>query len=82
MSPKKDEKTVHCCDPALSVLVMFGVLKRFSCIYVRSAVCLGGVLDLGSRVDRIQIQFYFCTCSRTFDQGERVIYTLPSSIEF
>ena len=30
MSPKKDETAVHCCDPALSVLVMFGVLKRLS----------------------------------------------------
>ena len=30
-SPKKDETAaVYCCDPALSVLVMFGVLKRLS----------------------------------------------------
>ena len=28
MSPKKDETAVHCCDPALSVHVMFGVSKR------------------------------------------------------
>ena len=25
MSPNKDKTAVHCCDPALSVLVMFGV---------------------------------------------------------
>ena len=30
MSPKEDEKAVHCGDPALSVLVMFGVSKRLS----------------------------------------------------
>ena len=30
MSPKKDETAVHCCDPALSVLVMFGVSKLLS----------------------------------------------------
>ena len=30
MSPKKDEIAVHCCDPALSVLVFFGVSKRLS----------------------------------------------------
>ena len=28
MSPKKDETTVHFCDPTLSVLLMFGVSKR------------------------------------------------------
>ena len=27
---KKDEPAVHCCDPALSVLDMFGVWKRLS----------------------------------------------------
>ena len=25
MSPEKDEAAVHCCDPNLSALVMFGV---------------------------------------------------------
>ena len=30
MSPKKDETAVHRCDPALSVLIMFGVSKRLS----------------------------------------------------
>ena len=30
MSPKKDETAVHCCNPALSVLVMFGFPKRLS----------------------------------------------------
>ena len=30
MSPNKDETAVHCCDPALSVLVMFGVSKRLT----------------------------------------------------
>ena len=30
MSPNKDETAVHCCDPALSVLVMSGVSKRLS----------------------------------------------------
>ena len=30
MSPNKDKTAVHCCDPALSVLVMFGVWKRLS----------------------------------------------------
>ena len=30
MSPNKDETAVHCCDPASSVLVVFGVLKRLS----------------------------------------------------
>ena len=30
ISPNKDETAVHCCDPALSVLVMFGVWKRLS----------------------------------------------------
>ena len=29
-SPKKDETAVHRCDPALSVLAMFGVSKRLS----------------------------------------------------
>ena len=28
MNPNKDETAVHCCDPALSVLVTFGVSKR------------------------------------------------------
>ena len=28
MGPPKDGKAVHCCDPALSVLVTFGVSKR------------------------------------------------------
>ena len=28
ISPKKDETAVHRCDPALSVLAMFGVSKR------------------------------------------------------
>ena len=30
MSPNKDETAVHCCDPSLSVLVMFSVSKRLS----------------------------------------------------
>ena len=30
MLPEKDGKAVPCCDPALSVLVMFGVSKRLS----------------------------------------------------
>ena len=30
MSPNKDETAVHCCEPALLVLVMFGFSKRFS----------------------------------------------------
>ena len=29
-SPKKNETAVHCCDPALSVVVMSGVSKRLS----------------------------------------------------
>ena len=29
-SSKKDETAVYCCDPALLVLIMFGVLKRRS----------------------------------------------------
>ena len=28
--PRGTETAVYCCDPALSVLVMFGVLKRLS----------------------------------------------------
>ena len=28
MGPTKDGKAIHCCDPALSVLVTFGVSKR------------------------------------------------------
>ena len=38
MSPKKDETAVHCCHPALSVLVKFGVSKRLS--LKQSVVCL------------------------------------------
>ena len=30
MSLNKDETAVHCCDPALSVLLLFGVSKRLS----------------------------------------------------
>ena len=30
MSPKKDEPAVHCCDPTLSILDIFGVSKRLS----------------------------------------------------
>ena len=30
IGPNKDETAVHCFDPVLSVLVIFGVSKRFS----------------------------------------------------
>ena len=30
MSPNKDKTVVHCGDPALSIVVMFGVSKRLS----------------------------------------------------
>ena len=38
--PKKDETAVHCCNPALSVLVMFGVSKRLSHSMNLSVYCL------------------------------------------
>ena len=40
MSPNKDETAVHCCDPALSVLVMFGVSKRLSRCTSLAVYCL------------------------------------------
>ena len=40
MSPNKDETAVHCCDPALSVLVMFGVSKRLSRCISLAVYCL------------------------------------------
>ena len=40
MSPKKDETTVHFCDPALSVLLMFGVSKRLQLSINLTFVCL------------------------------------------
>ena len=30
LSPDKDDTPVHCCDPASSILVMFGVSKCLS----------------------------------------------------
>ena len=30
INPNKDEAAVHCCDPVLLALVMFGVSKRRS----------------------------------------------------
>ena len=39
-SPKKDEPAVHCCDPALSVLDMFGVSKRLSPSISFAVYCL------------------------------------------
>ena len=39
-SPKKDETAVHCCDPALSVLAMFGVSKRLSRSISLAVYCL------------------------------------------
>ena len=90
MSPKKDEAAVHCCDPNLSALVMFGVfgLSRsislaVYCLSLHKVSLLGSWFgsSMDSRVARIQIQFYFCSNLRTFDKGESVIYTLASSIE-
>ena len=43
MSPKKGETAVYCCDPALSVLVMFGVSKRIS-----RSISLAAYLTIGS----------------------------------
>ena len=44
-SPKKNETSVHCCDPTLSVLVMAGVSERqvvqvVSVSALQSIVCL------------------------------------------
>ena len=46
MSPNKEETTVHCCGPALSVLVMFDVPKRLSLISISQEVYC---LNLGPR---------------------------------
>ena len=40
MISNKEETTVHCCDPALSVLVMFGVSKRFLRSITLTVFCL------------------------------------------
>ena len=40
MSLKKDETAAHCCDPALSVLVMIGVSKRLPPSVSLLAYCL------------------------------------------
>ena len=40
MSPNKDETGVHCCDPALPVLVMFDVSKPFSRSTCLAVYCL------------------------------------------
>ena len=80
MSPKKDEAAVHCCDPNLSALVMFGVfgLSRsislaVYCLSLYKVSLLGSWFgsSKGSRVARIQIQFYFCTNLQTFDMKEK-----------
>ena len=54
MSPNKDETTVHCCDPALSVVVMFGVSKGLSrsislgvcCFYIFVFWLIKSLVDL------------------------------------
>ena len=40
MRPKKDETAVNCCNPALSVPVMSGVLKRLSRSISLAVYCL------------------------------------------
>ena len=40
MSPKKDKTAFQCCDPALSVLIMFGVSKRLSRSIRLAVYCL------------------------------------------
>ena len=39
MSPKKGETAVHCCDPALSVLVTLVSRNAFCVVSVLSIVC-------------------------------------------
>ena len=55
-SAKKVETAVHCCDPALSALVMFGVSKRLSrnvsvviyCLYIFLADQISCISYVGS----------------------------------
>ena len=44
MSLKKDETAAHCCDPALSVLVMIGVSKRLPPSVSLVAYCLSSAI--------------------------------------
>ena len=46
MCPNKDETPDHCCDPALSVLVMFGVLKHLSRTISLAVYCLSTVVTV------------------------------------
>ena len=57
MNPKKEEAAV-CCDPALSVLVMFGVSKRFSrrinfAVHCLSSHCLADQISCRSYIDSV-----------------------------
>ena len=72
-SPKKDETAVHCCDPALSVIVMFGVLKRLSL-----SICLAVYCLIRSLVDPTLLAFIVCDSL----QPQPSFRLLPSTVSY
>ena len=57
-SPNEDETAVHCCDPALSVLVMLvsrNVFHVVSALQSIVSILKGKGLDLGAEPPRIKL---------------------------
>ena len=72
MSPKKGETAVHCCDPALSVLVMLVSRKAFHIVSaLQPIVCLNTIF----LADQISCRSYVSS-----DYGTRSLAMTPKTL--